>query len=48
MFLLEGGTKVGGKSVNVLVGGCFTSLFCNNKLCTHNTRYYNKYSLYIL
>jgi hypothetical protein len=30
MFLLEGG----GKSVNFLVGGCFTFLICNNKLCT--------------
>jgi hypothetical protein len=29
------------------VGGCFTSLFCNNNLCTHNTWYCNKYSLYI-
>jgi hypothetical protein len=23
------------------VGGCFTSLFCNNNLCTHSTRYCN-------
>jgi hypothetical protein len=35
LFLLEGGVKAGGKSVNLLVGGCFTSLLCNNKLCTH-------------
>jgi hypothetical protein len=31
---VTGGTKGGDKLVNVLVGGCFTSLFCNNKLCT--------------
>jgi hypothetical protein len=35
LFLLEGGAKAGGKSVNLLTGGCFTSLLCNNKLCTH-------------
>jgi hypothetical protein len=35
LFLLEGGAKAGGKSVNLLVGGCFTSLLCNNKLYTH-------------
>jgi hypothetical protein len=35
LFLLEGGAKAGGKSVNWLAGGCFTSLLCNNKLCTH-------------
>ena len=34
MFLLEGGAEAGEKSVNLLVGGCFTSLICNNKLCT--------------
>ena len=34
MFLLEGGAKGGGKSVNLLVGGCFTSLICNIMLCT--------------
>jgi hypothetical protein len=34
MFLLEGGAIGGGKSVNLLVGGCFTSLICNNMLCT--------------
>jgi hypothetical protein len=27
MFLLEGGAKAGGKSVNLLAGGCFTSLY---------------------
>jgi hypothetical protein len=35
LFLLEGGAKAGGKSVNFLAGGCFTSPLCNNKLCTH-------------
>jgi hypothetical protein len=35
LFLLEGGANAGGKSVNLLEGGCFTSLLCNNKLCTH-------------
>jgi hypothetical protein len=35
LFLLECGAKAGGKSVNLLAGGCFTSLLCNNKLCTH-------------
>jgi hypothetical protein len=34
LFLLEGGAKVGGKSVYLLAAGCFTSLICNNKLCT--------------
>jgi hypothetical protein len=34
LFLLEGGTKGGGKLLNVLVGGCFTSMVCNNMLCT--------------
>jgi hypothetical protein len=37
LFLLEGGAKARGKSINLLVGGCFTSLLCNNKLCTHTT-----------
>jgi hypothetical protein len=37
LFLLEGGAKGGGKSVNLLVGGCFTSLICNNKLCTQTS-----------
>jgi hypothetical protein len=35
LFLLEGGAKAGGNLVNSLAGGCFTSLLCNNKLCTH-------------
>jgi hypothetical protein len=35
LFLLEGGTKAGGEPINLLAGGCFTSLLCNNKLCTH-------------
>jgi hypothetical protein len=35
LFLLEGGAKAGGKLVNLLAGGCFTSLLCNNKLYTH-------------
>jgi hypothetical protein len=34
LFLLECGAKAGGKSVNWLAGGCFTSLICNNNLCT--------------
>jgi hypothetical protein len=34
LFLLEGCAKGGSKSVNLLVGGCFTSLICNNMLCT--------------
>jgi hypothetical protein len=34
LFLLQGGAKVGGKSVNSLVGGCFASQLCNNKCCT--------------
>ena len=37
MFLLEGGAKGGGKSVNLLVGGCFTSLICNIMLCTQTS-----------
>jgi hypothetical protein len=55
LFLLKGGAKGGGQSVNCLggcvasrfktlcvgAGGRFTSLFSNNKLCTHNTRYCN-------
>jgi hypothetical protein len=35
LFLLEGGAEATGKPVNLLAGGCFTSLLCNNKLCTH-------------
>jgi hypothetical protein len=37
MFLLEGGAKAGGRSLNLFVGGCFASQLCNNKLCTHTT-----------
>jgi hypothetical protein len=34
LFLLKGGAKGGAKSLNLLAGGCFTSLICNNMLCT--------------
>jgi hypothetical protein len=34
LFLLKGGAKAGGKSVNLLAGGCFASKLCNIKCCT--------------
>jgi hypothetical protein len=46
MFLLEGGAKAGGRSLNLFVGGCFPSRYViisvalKHPLC-------NKYSLYI-
>jgi hypothetical protein len=39
----------GMKTINLYAGGCFTSLVCNNTLCTLNARYCNNtLSLYFI